>query len=145
MPLTGVVGSVDSAKLLIADPHVKQALELAKKTDVAFVGIGATRHNPFLMRNEEVITEENMEKLRSQGAVGDISLNFYDIDGHEIKSDFNRRVIGISYDTIKQFPRVVGIAGGPEKYEAILGAVQGKLINALITDQVTAENLAKEK
>lgn len=61
-----------------------------------------------------------------------------------MKSEFNRRVIGISYDTIKQFPRVVAIAGGPEKYEAILGAVKGKLINTLITDQVTAQNLVDE-
>lgn len=144
MPAPGVVVSVDSAKLLTADPHVRQALNIAKKTDVAFVGVGATKHNPFLMRNEEVITQEQMAKLRSQGAVGDISLNFYDINGQEVESEFTRRVIGISYETIKQFPRVVAIAGGPEKYEAILGAVKGKLVNTLITDQVTAQNLVDE-
>lgn len=141
MPAPGVVGSIDSAKLLIADRHISQSLELVKKTDIAFVGIGATKHNPFLMRNEEVITYKEMEKLRAQGAVGDISLHFYDVGGLEVDSEFHRRVIGVSYDVLKNIPRVVGIAGGPEKYEAILGAVQGKLINTLITDPQTAQQL----
>jgi DNA-binding transcriptional regulator LsrR (DeoR family) len=144
MPAPGVVGSIDSKKLLIADPQISQALDLVRRTDVAFVGIGATKHNPFLMRNEEVITELEMEKLRSQGAVGDISLHFYDIHGVEVDSEFHRRVIGVDYEVLKEIPRVVGIAGGEEKFEAILGAIQGKLINTLITDQVTAEKLMEE-
>ncbi len=144
MPAPGVVGSIDSAKLLIADRHISQALELVKKTDIAFVGIGATKHNPFLMRNEEVIKLKEMEKLRSQGAVGDICLHFYDINGNEIDSEFHRRVIGASYDVLVNIPRVVGIAGGPEKYLAILGALQGQLINTLITDPQTAQQLLEE-
>jgi len=144
MPAPGVVGSVDSANLLISDPQIHKALELAGKTDVAFVGIGATGYNPFLMRNEEIITMAEMERIRAQGAVGDISLHFYDKEGLEIDSEFHRRVIGVSYDVLKRIPRVVGIAGGEDKYHAILGAVQGKLLNTLITDQSTAQKLLEE-
>ncbi|MEA3326590.1 MAG: sugar-binding transcriptional regulator [Chloroflexota bacterium] len=144
MPAPGVVGSVDSAELLIADRHISQALEFVKKTTVAFVGIGATKHNPFLMKNEEIITWGKMAELRSQGAVGDISLHFFDLNGLEIDSEFHRRVIGASYEVLKRIPRVVGIAGGPNKYEAILGAIQGGLINTLITDTETAQRLIEE-
>jgi DNA-binding transcriptional regulator LsrR (DeoR family) len=35
----------------------------------------------------------------------------------------------------------VGIAGGKRKFEAIRGALRGKLINVLITDRRTAERL----
>jgi len=52
--------------------------------------------------------------------------------------------LGTSYDVIKKIPRVVGIAGGHEKYQAILGAIQGKVINTLITDQQTARKLLEE-
>lgn len=144
MPAPGVVGSVDSAELLIADRHISQALEYVKKTTVAFVGIGATKYNSFLMKNEEIITWEEMAKLRSQGAVGDISLHFFDLDGLEIDSEFHRRVIGASYDVLRGIPRVVGIAGGPDKYEAIFGAIKGGLINTLITDTETAQRLIEE-
>jgi DNA-binding transcriptional regulator LsrR (DeoR family) len=50
-------------------------------------------------------------------------------------------VIGITLEQLKQTRRVVGIAGGPEKSPAILGALRGKLINVLITDSLTAEKL----
>lgn len=144
MPAPGLVETIDSAKLLIADRHVSQALDLVKKTMVAFVGIGATKHNPFLMRNEEIITWEEMGMLRSQGAVGDISLHFYDRDGIEVESEFQKRVIGVSFEDMKKIPRMVGVAGGPEKYEAILGALHGGIINTLITDTQTAQRLIEE-
>jgi DNA-binding transcriptional regulator LsrR (DeoR family) len=96
------------------------------------------------MRNEEVITRAEMDKLCELGAVGDISLNFYDHNGLEIDSEFHGRVIGVDYDVLTEIPRVVGIAGGEEKFEAILGAVHGKLINTLITDHVTAQKLIDE-
>lgn len=144
MPAPGLVDSIDSAKLLIADRHISQALDFVRKTDVAFVGIGATKYNPFLMRNEEIITYEEMAVLRSQGAVGDISLHFFNLDGLEIDSEFHRRVIGVSYEVLRGISRVVGIAGGPDKYEAILGAIQGGLINTLVTDAETAQKLIEE-
>jgi DNA-binding transcriptional regulator LsrR (DeoR family) len=37
--------------------------------------------------------------------------------------------------------RVVGIAGGAEKFNAILGAIRGRFINTLITDPPTAKKL----
>lgn len=141
LPAPGVVGSIDSAKLLLSDHHVNQALEWAKRTNVAFVGLGSTKYNPFLLEHEEVITLEELHELQSQGAVGDISLHFYDQRGREIDSEFHRRVIGISYENLQNIPRVVAIAGGADKHQAILGAVKGKLINTLITDQETANYL----
>jgi DNA-binding transcriptional regulator LsrR (DeoR family) len=97
------------------------------------------------MRNKEVITLEDLDNLRRQGAVGDISLHFYDINGKEVDSEFHNRVIGVSFEALKKIPRVVGIAGGPEKYRAVLGALQGGVINTLITEKETAQKLLQEK
>jgi DNA-binding transcriptional regulator LsrR (DeoR family) len=52
-------------------------------------------------------------------------------------------VIGIDLDTFSRVPRAVAIAGGDRKHAAILGALRGRLINILITDQFTARRLAK--
>jgi DNA-binding transcriptional regulator LsrR (DeoR family) len=144
MPAPGVVNSAESAALLCADRYIRQALELVKKTDVAFVGIGATERNSLLMRDEQIITWKEMDQLRAMGAVGDISLHFYDIHGAQIDTELNSRVIGISYQDLKNIQRVVGIAGGPEKFKAILGAIRGKLINTLVTDSATAQKLLDE-
>ncbi len=36
------------------------------------------------------------------------------------------------------FPRVIGIATGSEKHEVVLGVLQARLVNVLITDEATA-------
>jgi lsr operon transcriptional repressor len=53
-----------------------------------------------------------------------------------------KRVIGIDLANLRACKRVVGVAGGAPKVQAILGALRGDLIDVLITDQRTAEALA---
>jgi len=50
-------------------------------------------------------------------------------------------VIGISIEGLKQIDTVVGIAGGDEKVNVIKGALNGQLIDVLITDNHTAKYL----
>jgi deoxyribonucleoside regulator len=53
------------------------------------------------------------------------------------------RVIGIDLERLRRVRTTVGIAGGKRKFASILGALRGKWINTLVTDQYTAERLAK--
>jgi DNA-binding transcriptional regulator LsrR (DeoR family) len=48
-------------------------------------------------------------------------------------------VIGIDLQQLKGIPRVVGVAGGSWKSQAILGALRGGLIDILVTDGPTAK------
>jgi DNA-binding transcriptional regulator LsrR (DeoR family) len=50
-------------------------------------------------------------------------------------------VIGLTLDQIRQIETVVGIAGGEAKFEAIKGAVTGRLIDVLVTENRTAQQL----
>jgi DNA-binding transcriptional regulator LsrR (DeoR family) len=143
MPAPGVVSSEDSAKLLRSDRTISQALSRFGTVNIAFAGIGNPNRNSLLMRDESIISWTEMEELIKQGAIGDICLRFYDINGQLIESNLNNRVIGISLDEIRKINRVVGVAGGNDKFQAILGAIQGRIINSLITDTKTAEMLAK--
>ena len=45
---------------------------------------------------------------------------------------------------ISLLERAIGIAGGLRKFEAIRGALRGRLINILVTDQFTAERLLND-
>ena len=52
-------------------------------------------------------------------------------------------MIGVDLEGLRRIRTTIGIAGGKRKFAAILGGLRGKWINTLVTDQYTAERLAK--
>ncbi len=141
MPSPGVVASIDAANLLRSDRYISKALQMVRDIDIAFVGVGAPTKDSLLMRDESIISWKEMNGMIKAGAVGDICLHFFDVNGNAIHTELDDRVIGISLEDIKKIKRVVGITGGTGKFEAILGAIRGGYINSLITDIYTARRL----
>ena len=145
IPAPGIVKSIELANLLRSEPYVAQALEQINRVNLAFVGIGALVNNSLLMRDERIITWEEVRPIMERGAVGDIGLHFYDKQGQIIVSDIEERLIGAGAYVYRGIERVVGVAGGAGKYDSILGGIRGKLVNALITDVETAQRLLEEE
>lgn len=73
--------------------------------------------------------------------MGDVFSHFYDIDGKIAYSSLRGRTFGMPVDILFNVPYIVGVAGGKLKSEAILGALRGKYINILITDDHAAEKI----
>ncbi|HEY5743897.1 MAG TPA: sugar-binding transcriptional regulator [Terrimicrobiaceae bacterium] len=143
LPAPGVVGAAGSVNVLLKDPYVKEAISLFDKLTVALVGIGSIEPSSLVASSGNVFSARELEEIRNRGAVGDICLRFYDSKGREVRDPAGNRVIGIDLETFSRVPRAVGIAGGERKHAALLGALRGKLINILVTDQFTAARLAR--
>jgi DNA-binding transcriptional regulator LsrR (DeoR family) len=56
-----------------------------------------------------------------------------------VKTPLSERVIGITLPQIKKARRVIALAGGKRKTNAILSALVGRWVNVLITDRYTAK------
>jgi DNA-binding transcriptional regulator LsrR (DeoR family) len=142
----GVVGSAEAKAVLVRDPAVQEASVLFKKLDLALVGIGSLEPSSLLASSGNIFSPKEREELHRQGAVGDICFQFIDKNGAPVASPLMQRVIGIDLITLKRARRVVGIAGGLDKAQAILASLKGGWINVLITDRRTADRLmAPEK
>ncbi|MFL7871364.1 MAG: sugar-binding transcriptional regulator [Anaerolineales bacterium] len=144
IPAPGIVKTIELAHLLRSEPYVSQALEQINQVNLAFVGIGALNRDSLLMRDERILTWKEVQPILDRGAVGDIGLHFYDVNGNVLPSEIEQRMIGANVENYQQMDRVVGIAGGNDKFYAILGGVRGRLINTLITDVSTAQRLVAE-
>ena len=120
---------------------MKGALDLFPKIDTLFVGLGAIKTNPVLDQQKQEVSPKLYEEIINSNAVGDIALHFFDIQGKEVDTDLKDLVIGISIEELKQIDTVVGIAGSDEKVDVIKGALNGQLIDVLITDNHTAKYL----
>jgi DNA-binding transcriptional regulator LsrR (DeoR family) len=137
----GVVGSADARRILVRDPFVQEALSLFKSVTLALVGIGAVGPSSLLAASGNVFSSQELRKLSTKGAVGDICLRFFDEAGQPVVTPANDRVISIELEELRRVNRVVGIAGGKRKTAAIHGALAGRWINVLITDCATAQRL----
>jgi len=136
----GVVDSPETQNILMNDTHVRQVFDMAQEASMAFLGIGTIADDTLWGRaglfSEDVIVE--LEKLN---AVGDIMSRYYDGSGRMVQSSLCQRVVGIPIEQLQSIKRRIGVAGGRNKYNAILGALRGRYINVLITDHLTAQKL----
>jgi DNA-binding transcriptional regulator LsrR (DeoR family) len=86
-------------------------------------------------------SEKELEQLKNTGAVCDLCSIFLDKEGRLCPAEINQRVIGISLEKLTKIPLVIGVAGGPDKHEAILAALKGRHLDVLITDEHTGHFL----
>jgi DNA-binding transcriptional regulator LsrR (DeoR family) len=141
LPAPGVVGSAETRQIYLQDQYVREAIAQFERVTLALVGIGSIEPSRLLASSGNVFSPQELEVLRRQGAVGDICLRFFDARGIPLQTPANDRVIGMDLDQLRRVRRCVGVAGGQRKLAAIRGALQGHLINVLITDLYTAQSL----
>lgn len=139
-----VVGSAEAQRVLSRDPSMRAVTGLFDHLDIALVGIGSMEPSRLLSSSGNLFSLAEREELSRLGAVGDICFRSFDAEGQPIKSPLMQRVIGIELGALKRVKRVVGVAGGRRKTQAILAALRGRWINILITDQRTATSLLNE-
>jgi DNA-binding transcriptional regulator LsrR (DeoR family) len=114
---------------------------MMERVNVAYVGIGAPVADSVLMRSGSLITGQKLDELSALGAVGDIALRFFDVHGQPVAYDLANCVLSVTVEQLKGIERVVGVSGGSQKRLAVRGALEGQLIDVLITDHVTANSL----
>ena len=144
LPAPGVVGSEAARQVFQDDVYVQETMQLFNQIDTALVGIGVVEPSKLLAESGNIFSMAELGTLRKKGAVGDILLHFYDAMGDPVITPLDDRVISMSLEQLCKIQRSIGVAGGRRKYAGILGALRGKWINILITDQFTATRLVNE-
>ncbi len=137
----GITSSREAKLVMLSDPVVRETMDLFGRLTLAIVGIGAVQPSEMLARSGNVFSRQEMEVLQEAGAVGEISYRFYDRDGKPVVTPLNERVIGISLEDLRKAPRVMALAGGESKTDAIAGALKLGVIDVLVTDKFTAARL----
>jgi len=138
LPVPLLVENIQTRDALIQLPTVYEILNLAKRADIVLLGIGALSPEVSSGIWKGYLDERQLLRLKNQGAVGHMCGQFYDGQGHLLDLEVNRRSIGIGIQTLPIIEHVIAVASGKAKTEAILGALRGKYLNILVTDDTTA-------
>ena len=141
MPFPVVAATVHERNMLLTQKSLRNVMDLAMQADVSFVGIGTVDETAALLRDGFVRSEE-LRAMVKAGAVGEIIGWSFDAKGQLIDGLLNDRVLSVPLE-VPARRKMVGVAMAPGRFRAIKGALLGKLINGLITNELMAEQLLR--
>jgi lsr operon transcriptional repressor len=140
IPSPIMASTSDLAAALRAEPTIQQVLKQACSVEYALVGVGTPTADATIVHTG-YLNAEDTRGLRERGVVGDILGQFFDASGDVVDLPIHDRRIGIELADLRRIPKVVGVAGGKHKAEAILGALHGGFLDVLVTNELTAIRL----
>jgi DNA-binding transcriptional regulator LsrR (DeoR family) len=125
--------------LLLNEPSMREGLQRARSVALAITGIGTVQEEAASFLRAGHLSPAALADLRRQGVVGETCGRFFDIYGRFEQFAINERVIGIDLPDLRQIPRVIAVARGLPKAMSILGALRGRYLTVLATDDETAQ------
>lgn len=140
LPAPAVVDSAQTKKSLIENCGLNKIFELAETLDIAIVSVGTVTPTNLAYR-VNLLSEDDRRSLIDHGAVGDLLFHYYDRDGKVLDHPFDSRVMSVDVDVILNTPVRLLSSGGPEKIEALYGAIKLIRPTIFITDEQTALTL----
>jgi DNA-binding transcriptional regulator LsrR (DeoR family) len=126
---------------LMVERRMSEVLDLARQADIALVGIGSIDPALSSLVRAGYLGLAEIQDLMSLGAVGDVCGHHFDLCGNLMDIPIAGYAIGIEAEIIRRIPAVIGVAGGPAKAPAVLGALRAGLINCLVTDDDAARGV----
>lgn len=139
----GVAQSPEAKLVLLEDAYMQETMGLFEKISLVIVGIGPMEPSGMLARSGNIFSSRELAEVEEAGGIGNISLRFFDADGGFVKTPLDERVIGMTLEEHAKVDRVIALAGGQSKTDAIRGALRTGIIDLLITDKFTASRLAR--
>jgi len=138
-----LVENKDVAESLLENKSVHESLNFAKQSEIAILGVGSSELAHCSYYLADYVTRKEIRDIQKTGAIGDVCGRFFNLQGEICAKDFQQRFIGIFAEDLLKIPLRMGIAGGPAKIEPILGALRGKLINILVSDEASVKEVLK--
>ncbi|SDQ83483.1 sugar-binding transcriptional regulator [Quadrisphaera sp. DSM 44207] len=136
----GVVATPALRRARLRDPHVRRALDLLDRLDVAFVGIGPVDFHSGLA-GEGFFSADQLAAARERGAVGQLDLRLVDARGRAVPTPLDDLVVGATLEQLRGARRRVAVAGGASKHEPLAAALAGGWVDVLVTDAASARHL----
>jgi DNA-binding transcriptional regulator LsrR (DeoR family) len=143
LPAPLLVESAIAREALLQERAIRETMNLLERMDMALIGIGSLSPSLSSLLLAGHITEAELREIIRQGGVGDICSFHYDLRGKVLPLELHERLIGVSLETLRKIPYVIGVGGGIDKASAVLGALRLGVLDCLVTDEIAARAVLK--
>jgi len=137
------------APMIVADPATRRALREQREVARAFeqvprvtkavVGVGLWA--PGTSTVYDALGDDERARLRALGVRAEISGILVDARGTPVPSPLAERTMGLTAEQLRAIPEVIAIAYGEAKAPAVAAALEGGLVNSLVTHTAMADAL----
>lgn len=134
LPAPALSGDRTVRDALLANPAVRPTVELFDAVTTVLTGIGSlTSPGRSALVRSGFLDPATLAGLRGSGVVGDLLLYPFDATGRFLEPGLEERTIALPL-TIVRRARVIAIAGGRGKEQAVAAALRTGVIDLLVTD-----------
>lgn len=134
-----LVPDVGTAEGLRAEPSVALTLSLARRVDVALLGVGCWE--PVESGLARVLPASDVAQIQAASTVADVCGLLLDRAGRSVAEAVTERMIGATREDLEHISVRLAVASGSAKVPALRVVLACELANALVTDAVTAQAL----
>jgi DNA-binding transcriptional regulator LsrR (DeoR family) len=134
-----LVDKPETARSLLSERSIATVLRQAAAADVLLTGIGSIDAELSGLLRAGYLSDSDIERLRSNGVVGDMMGFFLDASGRIADVPENDRIVSLPPDRCAGF--TIAVAGGAAKAPVITSALRGGFLDALVTDTTAARSV----
>ncbi len=139
MPVPFFANSAKDKKVLEQQAGVSDVIAMARQADIYIAGIGEVDRNSFIASTGMVESEDSAELVKT-GIAAELLGQFFRADGTHVPNPVSDRALAPGIDDLKSH-KIVALAGGSAKTEAVHAMLASGLLYGLITDEATARRL----
>jgi len=136
--------SKEACSSLKSQKQILGTFNLAYQSDYVLLGIGTididSRFSSLFRSG--FINEKEVRGIKEKGGVCNLCGIIFDENGQFLDIDINHRTMSVDLVKLKNGkPKIIGIAAGKEKSDAIKAALNGRWLDILFTDQMAVSSI----
>lgn len=128
------VMSRETLETMLNEPGIREIIESIERTNLLIYGIGRADE----MSRRRGLCDEEMDVLMKKGAVAEAFGYYFDRHGNIVE---RTSTIGVKFQDVKDIGRIIAVAGGKNKAEAIAAIKTYNKNSVLITDEGAAREI----
>jgi DNA-binding transcriptional regulator LsrR (DeoR family) len=133
------VDTPEERDALLSLRQISEVLDVARESQIALVGVGSVvSEAPSYFDLTSLGAADRQKITEEECGVGEILACIYDAQGRPCAPQYNQRVVGLCLEELRNIPLSIGVAATEQKILPIYGALKGRYLKTIITDEATA-------
>jgi len=136
------VDTAEHCETLRSMGPVKEILDIARRANMAVLGVGTVDAKASRFVQFTALSADDMRHIAIDCCgVGEIGAHVYDRQGRPCAPEYASRVVGLTLAELQRIPFRIGVAATAAKALPLYGALRGRYLHALITDETAARGV----